>query len=91
VTLHFPNYALPWILRVDASDYAVGAVLFQEFTDATNTVINQPIAFISHKFSGATVNWDTYKQEAYALYYGVSQLSYYLSGSEGNRERINAR
>ena len=82
VTLHFPNYALPWILRVDASDYAVGAVLFQEFTDTTNTVINQPIAFISHKFSGAAVNWDTYKQEAYALYYGVSQLSYYLRGKD---------
>jgi hypothetical protein len=82
VTLHFPDYALPWILRVDASDYAVGAVLFQEYTAPDNTIINQPIAFISHKFSGAAVNWDTFKQEAYALYYGVSQLSYYLRGKE---------
>ena len=82
VTLHFPDYALPWILRVDASDYAVGAVLFQEFTTIDNTIIHQPIAFISHKFSGAAMNWDTFKQEAYALYYGVSQLSYYLRGKE---------
>ena len=27
-TLHFPDYSLPWIIRSDSSDYAVGAVLF---------------------------------------------------------------
>ena len=80
VTLHFPDYALQWILRVDASDYAVGAVLFQEYIDQSHNVIHQPIAFLSHKFSGAAINWDTFKQEAYALYFGVSQLSYYLRG-----------
>ena len=30
VTLHFPDYSLPWIIRSDSSDHAVGAVLFQE-------------------------------------------------------------
>jgi hypothetical protein len=82
VTLHFPDYSLPWILRSDASDHAVGAVLFQEYLDSTGTVIHQPIAFVSHKFSGAAVNWDTFKQEAFALYFGVSKLSYYLRGKE---------
>ena len=82
VTLHFPDYALPWVLRVDASDYAVGAVLFQEYTNQDSILVHQPIAFISHKFSGAAINWDTFKQEAYALYFGVSQLSYYLRGKE---------
>jgi hypothetical protein len=82
VTLYFPDYSLPWILRSDASDHAVGAVLFQEYVDSTGTVIHQPIAFVSHKFSGAAVNWDTFKQEAFALYFGVSKLSYYLRGKE---------
>lgn len=82
VTLHFPDYSLPWILRSDASDHAVGAVLFQEYTDSTGTIIHQAIAFVSHKFSGAAKNWDTFKQEAYALYFGVSKLSYYLRGKE---------
>jgi hypothetical protein len=80
VTLHFPDYALPWVIRSDSSDHAVGAVLFQEFTDSQNIVIHQPIAFASHKYSGAAVNWDTFKKEAYALYYAVTQFGYYLRG-----------
>jgi hypothetical protein len=80
VTLHFPDYALPWVIRSDSSDHAVGAVLFQEFTDSENTIIHQPIAFASHKYSGAAVNWDTFKKEAYALYYAVTQFGYYLRG-----------
>ena len=42
---HFPDYDLPWVLRVDASDVAVGAVLFQERTDQAGTVVHEPIAF----------------------------------------------
>ena len=80
VTLHFPDYSLPWIIRSDSSDHAVGAVLFQEYTNPEGTVIHQPIAFASHKYSGAAVNWDTFKQEAYALYYAVTQFNYYLRG-----------
>ena len=79
VTLHFPDYNLPWVIRSDASDHAVGAVLFQIYSDS-NGAVHQPIAFASHKFSGAAVNWDTFKQEAYALYYAVVQFNYYLRG-----------
>ena len=64
---------MPWVIRSDASDHAVSAILFQIYTDSTGAV-HQPIAFASHKFSGAAVNWDTFKQEAYALYYAVVQL-----------------
>lgn len=80
VILHFPDYNLPWIIRSDSSDNAVGAVLFQEFTDSSGTIIHQPITFASHKYSGAAVNWDTYKKEAYAIYYAVCQFGYYLTG-----------
>ena len=80
VTLHFPDYTLPWVIRSDSSDHAVGAVLFQEFTDSHGAIIHQPIAFASHKYSGAAINWDTFKQEAYALYFSVMQFGYYLRG-----------
>jgi hypothetical protein len=82
VTLHFPDYSLPWIIRSDSSDHAVGAILFQEYSPSPDTIVHQPIAFASHKYSGAAVNWDTFKQEAYALYFAVTQFSYYLRGKE---------
>ena len=56
VTLHFPDYSLPWIIRSDSSDHAVGAVLFQEYTDSEVAIIHQPIAFALHKYSGVAVN-----------------------------------
>lgn len=78
-TLHFPDYSLPWVLRVDASQYAVGAVLFQEVTDG-DTVIHQPIAFSSKRFSEPATKWDAYKRECYAIFHGVHTFAYYLRG-----------
>ncbi len=82
VTLHFPDYSLPWIIRSDSSDNAVGAVLFQEHGSSPDEIVHQPIAFASQKYSGAAVNWDTFKKEAYALYYAVTKFGYYLRGKE---------
>ena len=75
----FPDYDLNWILRVDASDTAVGAVLLQiKIIDGKE--VYQPIGFKSQKFSGAALNWDTHKKEAYALYFGTKSFAYYLRG-----------
>jgi RNase H-like domain found in reverse transcriptase len=74
VTLHFPDYSLPWIIRSDSSDHAVGAVLFQMHSSSPNAVIHQPIAFASKKYSGAALNWDTFKKEAFALYFAVTKF-----------------
>ena len=82
VTLHFPDYSLPWIIRSDSSDHAIGAALYQEYTDTSSNVTHQPISFASHKYSGAAVNWNTFKQEAHALHYAVMTFSYYLRGKE---------
>ena len=38
MTLHFPDYNLPWVIRSDASDHAVGAVRFQIYTDSNGAV-----------------------------------------------------
>ena len=53
-------------------------------------VLHQPIAFASHKYSGAAVNWDTFKQEAYALHFAVTQSSYYLRGKYFLRIRLTS-
>ena len=77
---HFPDYDLPWVLRVDASDVAVGAVLFQERTDKEGTTVHEPIAFASQKFTATAFKWDAFKKEAYAAYFGVHHFAYYLRG-----------
>lgn len=80
--LFFPDYSLPWVIRCDASQHAVGSVLFQVFTNELNEIVHQPIAFTSKTFSKPASNWDTYKREAYGLYHAVHSFSYYLRGKE---------
>jgi len=80
VALFFPDYELPWILRVDASDVAVGAVLCQIRTDKDGNEVFEPIGFASKKFSETAMNWDPFKKEAYAAYFGVNYFAYYLRG-----------
>ena len=77
---HFPDYDLPWVLRVDASDVAVGAVLFQERTGKDGLTLHEPIGFASSKFTATAFKWDAFKKEAYAAYFGVHYFSYYLRG-----------
>jgi RNase H-like domain found in reverse transcriptase len=57
-------------------------VLLQHQNPSTTTVLHQPIAFASIKYSGAATNWDTFKKEAFAQYFGVSKFGYYLRGKE---------
>jgi hypothetical protein len=81
-TLYFPDYSKEWVLRCDASDYAVGAVLFQKEFLTDGTIQNQPLAFSSKRFSAPAKNWDTYKKEAYAIFHAVFSFAYYLRGKE---------
>ena len=78
VANHFSDYELDWVLRVDASDKAVGAVLFQERPDQFGVIVHEPIGFASQKFSSIAARWDAFKKEAYAAFYGVQHFSYYL-------------
>lgn len=78
---HFPNYELDWILRTDASQTGVAAVLLQIQIEGDKKVY-QPIGFKSHKLSGPATRWDTHKQEAFAIYFGVKTFAYYLYGKK---------
>ena len=81
-TLYFPRYDLPWVVRCDASEHAVGAILYQILTKPDGSVENQPIAFSSKRFSGPAKKWDAYKREAYAIYHSVHSFAWYLRGKE---------
>ena len=65
---------------MNASDKAVGAVLFQERPDQFGVIVHEPIGFASQKFSSIAARWDAFKKEAYAAFYGVQHFSYYLRG-----------
>ena len=80
--LYFPRYELPWVVRCDASEHAVGAVLFQILTLEDGTVQHQPIAFSSKRFSEPATKWDAYKREAFAIYHSVHSFGWYLRGKD---------
>ena len=82
VAIYFPNYEWVWILRVDASDVAVGAVLLQVPEGKDVEPGMQPLGFLSQKFSEQASRWDPFKKEAYAIYWGVKAFSYYLRGRQ---------
>ena len=79
--LYYPDYSLVWILRTDASDYGVGAVLLQ-IKIVNGKPVLQPIAFWSKKFSEAAIRWPTIEKEGYAIFGGVKRFAYYLVGKE---------
>ena len=52
----------PYVMRSDASDWAIGAVLEQEFGGSL-----KPVAFYSRKLSGSQLNWTPREKECYAI------------------------
>ena len=80
-TCYFPDYELDWVMRVDASEVAVGSVLFQKRPTADgNDYSHEVIGFASKKFSEQAYRWDMFKKEAYVIFFGVNHFSYYLRG-----------
>ena len=75
--LQLPNQSLKWILYTDASGFAVGGVLCQPVEDSL-----KPVIFLSHKLSGAELNWPVYEKEFYAIVYCLKQCQWYLQGND---------
>jgi hypothetical protein len=74
--LYHVDYSLPLVFRSDASEYGVGGTLFNIAPDGQFKYI----AFVSRKFSGSAKNWSVIDKEAYAIFYGITALDYYLRG-----------
>ena len=59
----------PVHLETDASDYGIGAYLYQIKEDPGTEVLKQwPIAFTSKALNGAQLNCATIEKEAFAIY-----------------------
>ena len=62
------------ILQTDASDYGIGAILFQIIGDE-----KRPIAFVSKSMTASQIaNWPANEKEAYAIWFSMTKLEYLL-------------
>jgi len=69
------NWSKPFNLETDASNYGIGAVLFQEQEGMTH-----PISFISRKLTSTEINYSTREKEFLAILWGCERLKTYLWG-----------
>lgn len=88
-----PPLALPqkynynYIVRTDASDFAIGATLRQlQFTDRRDELVERTIARFSRKLHDAQTRYSTYDKELLGVREAVEHWKYYLKS--GHRFRV---
>jgi len=68
-----PDYFKPFIVAVDASDFAIGAYLIQEVDG-----LERPVCFISRKLTPQQRNYSVIEKKAFALLTAVRSFSVYF-------------
>lgn len=71
----FPNFSIPFVLRTDASDEGLGAVLLQDQGEGL-----QIVSCASKKLLPAERNYSTIERECLAIVWAVKKYSPYLYG-----------
>ena len=73
--LYFVDNNLEIYLRTDASEYGIGAELFQ-ITDSKEI---RPVAFISKALQKEQLRWSVPEKEAYGIFYALCRLEHLIS------------
>lgn len=68
----------PIFLQTDASDYGIGAYLYQHVTQDDGTIVEHPVGFISKSIASKHLSWDTPMKEGYAIFYALKKWEYLL-------------
>jgi len=74
----FPHFGKPFIIEVDASNYACGGILLQENPPGEI----HPIAYFSTSLQPAQEKWSATVKEAFALLCAIRQWHVYLAGTQ---------
>ena len=67
--MRLPDFDKEFILRTDASDYGIGAVLLQEHED-----VKFPVAYASKKLLKREVNYSVIEKECLAIVWGFQKF-----------------
>ncbi|CAB0001535.1 unnamed protein product, partial [Nesidiocoris tenuis] len=70
-----PRADLPLVLKVDASDVAIGGVL-EQIRDS----LAEPLGFFSRKLGGAELRYSTYDRELLAIYSAIRHFRHHIEG-----------
>ncbi|MCO5551859.1 hypothetical protein L7F22_005364 [Adiantum nelumboides] len=70
--LHIVDLSKPFVVETDASDYAIGAALYQD---------GRPVVFESKKLSDAEMHYPMSEKELYAVVHALRNRRHYLYGS----------
>ena len=76
--LNYFNPELPIIIETDASDFAIGAIISQK----NEKGLLHPIAFYSHKFIPAKLNYEIYDKELLGIVEAFRVWRAYLEGAQ---------
>ena len=75
--LHLPDSAKPFVLRTDASDVGIGAVLMQDHDGKLF-----PVSYASKKLSTRECKYSTIERECLAIVWAIQKFRVYLYGRE---------
>ena len=72
--VYYPSDSDPVFLMTDASNFGVGAYLYQRGSDGKA----KPVIFLSRSFRGSELNWSTIEKEAFAIVFAFKRLGHLL-------------
>ena len=75
--LAYPDVSRPYSLYTDASDFAVGGILTQDFEEGERV-----IQYVSHQLTPNRLNYPCIERECYAIIYCITKLKQYLLGAD---------